>query len=178
MQSRYKMGGTDVNISREQAMEIAIKFVENYGYPGIVGHLNGSETRVWVSGFNISRERTTAELEASDRDNLRYPCWDVEVMLDGLYPGNVYGFDIGVWADSGEVFAVRHKAVGVDFPIDYAPSDYPPIDESDSEPIEQLPKSKENNVTPLDLNLIVAGVTVASLISVVTVALFLKKRRR
>jgi len=100
MQSRYKMGDTTVKIFEEQAIETAIKYIENYSYEAVRG-TGENETKITVSNFNISREGTTAELAAAERDGLLYPRWKVNVDLEGLYPGNVYGFTVSVWADSG-----------------------------------------------------------------------------
>jgi hypothetical protein len=132
--SRYKMGNTDVKISKEQAIDIATNYIENYGYPGVIGNKNGTETRYWISGFNISLERTIAKLETSDKNNLVYPCWDIDIMLGELYPGNVVGFGVLIWADTGEVFSIAHQAVGTSSTPNIPPTNYPTIYEPTNTP--------------------------------------------
>lgn len=164
-QSRYKMGSTEIKIPEEQALETAIKYVENYSYEAIKG-TGEDETRITVRDFNISRERTTVELTNAERDGLLYPYWNVKVALGDLYPGNVYGFSVGIWADSGEVAQLGTLAVG------YDPNSYSPIDDTTNNSSSQ----EDEDVDEYSNGVAIAAVASAVLI-VAAVTLFAIKRR-
>ncbi len=114
--SRTKIGGTDVKISQAQAIATACDCVNKYSYTAIGGP-EGNETKVQISGFNIDKERALATIGPGERDNLLYPCWMVEVYLGNTYPGNVYGFRVDIWADSGQVLSISPLAVGGYTPV-------------------------------------------------------------
>lgn len=173
LQSRYKMGSTDVKIPMEKALDIAINFVENYSYKAI-GGLDGNETELTVSNFNISRKLTTAQLAPAEKDGLLYPCWDVKVALNGRYPGNVFGFSVGIWADSGKVFACNPSAVGMDFQTDGISPLFPSIDD---QPAGTSNPEQNNNTRLIDNANIVITVAVLSVITLVIIVVAIKKRR-
>ena len=58
--SRYKMGSTDIKILQQQAIDIAVPYVEAYSYPAI-GGTQDNQTVVEISGFVVDKERTTAQ---------------------------------------------------------------------------------------------------------------------
>ena len=109
--SRHKMGNTDVNVSEEQAIEIAVDFVKNYSYVARRGP-EGNTTEVSIGNFNISRERTGAELARGDRDHLFYPIWRVNVALGSNHPTNVYAIGVNIWADTGVIANTALQSVG------------------------------------------------------------------
>jgi hypothetical protein len=166
MQSRYKMGSTKIEITNEQALETAIKYVENYSYEAIRG-TGENETKITVSDFKISRERTTVELYPAERGGLLYPCWRVSVALASAYPGNVCGFAVDIWADSGEVLYLGTLAVGGD------PTGTLPVDGSTINPSPQ----ENNNAFSIDMVIGIAAVTIVVLSVVAATLLALKKRR-
>ena len=47
-----------------------------------------------------------------------YPGWRVKLYLDKLYPGNVYGLNIGIWADTGEVNDISTLMSALGYPDD------------------------------------------------------------
>jgi hypothetical protein len=105
----YVIGDTSVNISKEQAIEIAMKYVKNYSY------LMPDMTR--VSNFNVSKDRADAKLLPTVRyANVLYPYWSVTLYLNETYPGGVYALLVGVWADNGEVFFCNNQAAGGIYP--------------------------------------------------------------
>jgi hypothetical protein len=81
----YPVGGTEVDISKEQAIEYANQYLSNY-----------------TSKYNLTVAEATATLSCYPRGNttLLYPMWSV--LLD--YGGNVASVSVYAWADTGEVF--------------------------------------------------------------------------
>ena len=80
----YPIGGTEVNISKEQAIDNAKQYISN-----------------WTSKFNITVTKETANLGSYPRNyNALYPFWSV--LLE--FSGNVVFVNAYVWADDGQVF--------------------------------------------------------------------------
>jgi len=106
----YDIGDTTVNISKEQAISIAIDEVKNnYSYD-----MGGGVT---ISDFNVTEDRAVAWLGTSTRENyVLYPIWNVMLYLDKRYPGSVIGLLVGLWADSGEVLFCGNQAFATPFP--------------------------------------------------------------
>jgi len=95
----YSIGDTAVNISREQAVKIAMEYIENYSYK--------IAEDVWISDFNVTG--TSADLFPTVREPyVLYPYWQVKLFLDKTYPGSVDGLLVLIWADSGEAFSSSH----------------------------------------------------------------------
>lgn len=169
--SLYKIGNTDVNISKEQAIDIAMKYIETYSYTGVVNS-EGKEISVEISGFNITKELTKTNLATNFREPLTfYPCWNIELYLDQkqpyanyTYPSGVYALQVGIWADSGEVFSCTPLAVGGIIP--------------DGESVSGTSSSRsENNTTePLNESLL-AGIAIAIFVGAVTIAAVVYKKR-
>ena len=91
----YPIGSTSVNISEEQAQDIAMKSAKAYTWK--VG--SGNQTYV-ISNFNVTEpiikymvycEVGNATNAQSDDRLTLYPMWRIGVGLDKYYPGNVYG---------------------------------------------------------------------------------------
>lgn len=101
----YTIGSTDVNISEEHAITIAMKHITNYSYA-----MPGSAE---ISGFNVTEERTEAWLVPSPREPYTlYPLWNVMLYLNQTYPGSVYALLVGIWADTGKVSSCSNQAAG------------------------------------------------------------------
>jgi hypothetical protein len=153
----YKLGGSEVNISQEEAVSIALKRVETYSYM-----YQGKE----ITDFNIDKELILSQphlLNKPINPMEVYPCWIVDLGLDDLYPGNVAYIQVWLWADSGEVFICRAMGYG-GFPLD----------SSSTSPTENT--QPDNGAVPLAVYITAACVAVAIPIAVVAVAL--KKRRK
>ena len=109
----YKIGSYDINLSEEEAIEIAMNAAKNYSWNVSMG---GDKPPVTVTEFNIvgvSETKLTYgnyiwKKEARDGDPLTlYPGWHIKLYFDKLYPGNVYGVSVAIWADTGEVSDIR-----------------------------------------------------------------------
>jgi hypothetical protein len=73
--------------------------------------MNGTETE--ITDFEIVDGSIKAELKTRSRETLTWcPYWNVELYLDRSYPGDVYAIQVGIWADSGEVFLCKQIGVG------------------------------------------------------------------
>jgi hypothetical protein len=110
--SVYNIGSTEINISEEKAIETAMEETNDYSWK--VG--TGNNTWIEVKEFEISKVISTElvfgneipEKDARDGDFLTlYPLWDIKLRLDKVYPGNVYGINVRIWADTKEVFQVK-----------------------------------------------------------------------
>ena len=111
--SLYTIGSTDINLSEEEAIKIAMDRTENHSWNVSMG---GDNPPLTVTEFNIVGVSETklafgnyaTNNESRDGDPLTlYPGWRVKLYFDKLYPGSVYGVDVGIWADTGEVNDIR-----------------------------------------------------------------------
>jgi len=101
----YTIGDTTVNISEEQAINIAMSHIQNYSYTMPGG--------VEISDFNVTEERTEAWLVPSPREPYTlYPLWEIVLYLNQTYPGSVYALLVSVWADTGKVSSCSNQAAG------------------------------------------------------------------
>lgn len=151
----YSIGDTTVNISRDQAIDIAKKYIKTYSY----ALSDGSR----VSDFNINEDKSVAKLVASPINSTELrPYWHVELYLDQTYPGHVEGLAIYIWANSGEVFACSNIAYGGDLAdTSPSPSSFP-----------------ENNRATVDINTIATVAAIATVVVIATSALLIKKRSK
>lgn len=162
----YSIGDTTVNISREQAIGIAMKYSETYSYamPG------GSQ----VSGFNITEDRSAAKIVAYPiNSTVLRPYWHVELYLNQTYPGYVEGLTIYVWANSGEVFLCSNIAYGG---VEYSDTDNSDLELPVASPSPSSPS--ENNTTSVDLSTAVIVAAVATVAVIAASALFIKRRSK
>ncbi|TRZ49745.1 MAG: hypothetical protein D4S01_08010 [Dehalococcoidia bacterium] len=180
----YTIGDTSVNVSKEQAIANAMNRLESYSYPMPGG--------VKISDFNVTEERTTAELRCAVRNSsVLYPFWNVKLFLNQTYPGNINAFMVKVWADSGEVHSIGHTGPGGGIPpVDTSDSESTPSAEEDTktahEEIVELGDALEsestlsaegNNHVSSPVDILVVGTAVA-IIAVVAMCAVLVKRRK
>jgi hypothetical protein len=159
----YSIGDTAVNISKEQAVKIAMEYVESYSY-------RISDEYV-VSDFNVVEDQTVAKLVPTVREsNVLYPYWSVTLYLDKKYPGSVTNLLLGIWADSGEVYFCHYQAYGGSDLISDGSSDFelPTTLPSPSPP--------ENIGTSIDLST-ASIIAVATIIIAVSTTIILFKKR-
>ncbi len=171
----YKIGNTDVEITKEQASNLALKYVQTYSYTGITGSDEEPEY-VEISGFNITNENITAELNTYLRESSTlYPYWSVQLPLTENYPGNVWALLVSVWADSGDVFLCQPLAVGGNLDDQTALTTSDESTSSTSELPIDVSQPESNSSTPETVLLV--GLAVAA-IGLATVVIIVKKRKK
>ena len=158
--SYLTVGNTDVNITAQEAINIALRQAENFSY-----RINGEV----IEDFIVVEERASAKLLTKGKDNplILYPYWLVELPLGKDYPGFVSQFDVWLWADTGEM--IEWHAIG------YGGS--PPATNT-SETTQ--PQATVNPDEPLSDNTLVfvgAGAMVAIAVLAGLTAVFLNKRK-
>ncbi|MGD6934054.1 MAG: hypothetical protein ACQCN5_07610 [Candidatus Bathyarchaeia archaeon] len=105
----YSIGDTNVNISKEQAIVIALNAIQNYSY-------RMSDDWV-VDEFDVLENRIAAVLISQNKGgNILYPSWTVTLPLNGTYPGSVTELLVIIWAGTGEVEMVHHQAYAQLYP--------------------------------------------------------------
>ena len=92
----FKVGSTEVKVSKEEAINIAIEYVKDYSWTA-----NGGE----INNFTIVSEPVSATLWPHAREDplTLVPYWYVTLYLDRIYPDRVDRLAVGLWADTGEV---------------------------------------------------------------------------
>ena len=96
----YKVGSTQVNVSKEQAIQIARNAAKNFEW---------NASGVQVSNFNVLEEPVSAVFFPHPRTEslTLVPYWYITLYLDREYPGGVNSIAVGVWADTGEVANIQ-----------------------------------------------------------------------
>jgi hypothetical protein len=92
----FNIGSTQVNISKEEAIDIAMEYAKNFTWTA-----NGQT----ISDFLLEEDKATAELWPHVREEpvTLIPYWFVTIPLDRVYPEQVYSIGVGLWADTGEI---------------------------------------------------------------------------
>ncbi|HDQ06395.1 MAG TPA: hypothetical protein ENN36_06720 [Candidatus Bathyarchaeota archaeon] len=118
----YKIGGTSVNLSEEEARDLAMERVKTYSWK-----VKSNNNTVKINNFNVTKAMVMNTIfcnslnvdEARGEDPLRlYPMRHVWVSLDKFYPGNVYGIEVYIWADTKEIVYVKERYSTMDPPTD------------------------------------------------------------
>jgi hypothetical protein len=143
----YQIGSTEVKVSEKQAIDIAMEAARASSW-----NMGTDNKTVKITGFTVANamisENTFASNIYADQPRsedplMLYPVRSVWVSLDKFYPGNVYGFNVYVWADTGEVCSINERISTMD-PVDNSsiatPSDYKiePISDKTSADISPL----------------------------------------
>jgi hypothetical protein len=170
---RYSIGDTTVNISKEQAIKIAMEAIKTYSY---------RMSDDWmVTDFDVKEDQTTANLHPQTKEgNVLYPAWSVILPLNGTYPGSVRELLVGIWAGSGEVYLVHHQAYGGSDLTSDSNSGYIVLDgNSGFEDATTSPSasSSENNEAQMDPNMVAIIAVAMIVIAVATITLLVKKRK-
>jgi hypothetical protein len=106
----YNVDSTNVKLSKEEAIATALHTAKNHAWS-----LNIDDSSLNAKNFNESNVRWTALLfdGSLNADNKRsedplalYPVWRVGIALDKWY-GYMYGVQVDIWADTGEVRRVQ-----------------------------------------------------------------------
>lgn len=151
--SYFKIGGTDVNLSKEEAIALALLHAKDLSWELPDG--------TKVTDFTIVEDKIGAALLTQPREPLMlYPYWLVILPLDKMYPGFITQIMFQVYADTGEVITCTPLGQGGDVPLDVSPSP-----QQDGEPVPSM-----------DPLIVIIAVTTAIVIAVAIVA-FKKKRK-
>jgi hypothetical protein len=96
----YEIGDAQVNIFREQAIQIARNAAKNFEW---------NAGGVQVSNFNVLSEPVSALFFPHSRTEplILIPYWYITLYLDREYPGGVNSITVGVWADTGAVANIQ-----------------------------------------------------------------------
>jgi DNA-binding transcriptional ArsR family regulator len=96
----YTVSDAQVNVSREQAIQIARNAAKNFEW---------NADGVQVTNFNVLAELVSAVFFPHPRTEslTLVPYWFVTLHLDMEYPGGVNSITVGVWADTGEVANIQ-----------------------------------------------------------------------
>ena len=96
----FSIGSTEVNISGEEALEIARNAAQDFTWEA-----DGAV----VSDFNVLEDPVSVVFHANTRgENLELiPHWYIILYLDRVYPGGFNRVAVGVWADTGEIAHIR-----------------------------------------------------------------------
>ena len=103
----YPIGSTTVNLSEQQAENIAMQNAKTSSWT--IG--SGNQKQV-ITNFNLTKP--VVELlefaPAGNASNARssdpltlYPLWGIGVGLDKWYPGNAFGIGVDIWADTEKI---------------------------------------------------------------------------
>lgn len=161
---KYSIGDTTVKISKEQAINIAMKYVEtSYSYAMPDGSI--------IRDFNVTENRTVAELHTiAINSTALKPYWYISFYLNQTYPGSVYGLLVRIWAGSGEVFRCTNEAGGGLVPID---STIPT-----SEGYSVIPTPEESNLPSSNATYAIGiAVTIIAIVAIFMITLVKKKTR-
>jgi hypothetical protein len=109
----YKIGSNKIVLSEQEAIDIAKNQAQDYTWST---RTNGEDTQVKLTEVNIvgvietqlnfENYPETKEARSGDPFTL-YPSWRVQLNLDEIYPSNVYGLDVRIWADTKEVYITQ-----------------------------------------------------------------------
>jgi hypothetical protein len=93
----YTISDTAINISKEQAIDIALENLAQYSYEMSDGSI--------VSDLKASKDNAVAKLTVS-RSNYEFrPLWDVRILLDEEYPGSVFCIATFICTSNGEILS-------------------------------------------------------------------------
>jgi hypothetical protein len=118
----YQIGSTTVNISEKQAIETGMQFARNFSWK-----ISPDNDTYQVKNYTVANAMVweTVYLSNLYADNPRsedplmlYPIRHVWVSLDKFYPGNVYGLNVYIWADTGNVAYIHERVSSSDPPSD------------------------------------------------------------
>ncbi|MDR2719500.1 MAG: hypothetical protein LBC03_01680 [Nitrososphaerota archaeon] len=152
----YTIGDTSINISKEQAINIALEYLQFYSYEMPDGSI--------IKDIKASKDNAIATLETARFDYEFRPYWDVRMLLDEVYPGNVFALSAFIWANNGEIIEFGNMATGgIIYPDEVNVSDGTSV----------------SDVVPPDNTLLFAFVAVvAVVVAALAVGLAVKKKRK
>ncbi len=167
--SIYTIGETAVNISEEQAKNIALNQAAFYSY---------SYDGRMIDNFSIVENQILTELRTKSRYTVNelYPFYSVYLPLSEQYPGHVSVIRVELWADTGEVISCQTLNYGgsVTNP-DSSPTPPPTTkDPTATTPVSGQTQEKEDQPSNSYLIPAITAISIAALIVILTV---IKKKR-
>ena len=98
-----KVGSKDVNISEQQAIQIAKDAANNFEFM-----VNGTQ----ISDFHVLDQPLEVQFVPHPRDEFLalVPYWYITLELDRTYQNGINRIAVGVWADTGEVANIQALA--------------------------------------------------------------------
>ncbi|MDR0470716.1 MAG: hypothetical protein LBH79_03175 [Nitrososphaerota archaeon] len=159
----YKIANTNLKLTEAEAIEIALQAADAYSWK-----IGPDEYAVEVKNFNVTQAMImdTYLMNMPYADNIRgellalYPLCHVWVSLDKFYPGNVYGIEVFIWADTKEVCYVHERISTLDPPEDQVAS---------NEDVFGTPPPMQANFIPAVMLLAAVGVFALGLRSVLLI---------
>lgn len=114
----FTIAETSINVSQDEAIRIAKESTDNYSWNVSMGSNNQpvtvTEYRIVDNQTSLTFSNYPSKNDARNGTPLTlYPSWRVKLVFDQVYPGNVYGINVGVWADTGEVHDIRSMISGI-----------------------------------------------------------------
>jgi len=157
----YSIGSSEVNVSREEAINLARNAAEDYT---LRIYLEDGLTDV---EFNLADEPARAELFMYPRETLTvYPFWRIELYFDKYYY-SAYGIQVGIWADTGEIESCESL------------SGLGPIAEEDpTESSTEQTLTSENDGTVSSMNMYIIILATATIIAIGIATLAYKKKHK
>ena len=109
----YPIGSTEVNLTKEQAIEIALEAVKNNNWTMTLNddvfdpaRFNALRSISWVSlGFVNSQE---ADNPRPGNELTLYPVWQIGVVFNEFF-GYLYGAEVDIWADTQEIRSIKEE---------------------------------------------------------------------
>jgi hypothetical protein len=92
--TRYRVGTTDINVTEGEAIAKATPYATTYA------RLH----RQTITATNVTLELVIGNARYRDDDFVMYPEWDVYFTFDKMNNESVFGYDVGIWADNGQVY--------------------------------------------------------------------------
>ena len=105
-----KIGDTNINISKEQAIQIAENYLKTY----IVNATFANGTTISVTDLNVTGVNG-AILQTTVRGNSTlYPEWNVQLNVSNMPARGLQGVGVWIWANDGQVIGA-YQYTNVDF---------------------------------------------------------------
>lgn len=151
----FVIGDTSVNVSAEKAIDIALENLQFYSYEMPDGSV--------VKDFKVSRDGVIATMGTFTGDYELRPYWKIEMLLDEVAPGNVFGITVFIWANTGEISSYSNMATGgISYP-----------DNTNSIDSTATPEPNSNTS-----NTLIIGATIIAIIAIAAMGMLIVRKRR
>jgi hypothetical protein len=132
----YSVGNEKVNLSEKEAVAIALEAAKSHSWslklePDALETKNFNESNVRWASLIFDSSRGTNKTRSEDPLAL-YPVWRVGIALNKWY-GYMYGIQVDIWADTGEVRYVQEAWSTMPPPEDAPIANFTAIQESTSQ---------------------------------------------